>query len=165
MRYPSSFYRVLIFLMAFATIYSCNACGGGGGKPESTATTGGGLPDNTLPATSFEPPSPTALYGVTIPGLWFGINNATDSDIVAYAWWETRNDVPAGMPGNRWYNLVPIGGVPPGQTHILVLGANGRPWYEPARGLLSVRAYLRDGRTIDAKINYEPDIQSVWLVK
>ena len=106
------------------------------------------------------------MPAATLPGLWFGVSNQTDSDIVSYAWWETRPNIPPPFPGQRWFNLVPLGtGVAPGQERTLPVGEDGRPWYEPAPGALIVRAYLRDGRVLEATIHYAPPASAIWIVR
>jgi len=163
-------FRFLIALALVALGFVVCCCGGAGGPPSSSGpTVGGGGIDGPTPLTpgSFDPPIVApAADSSTLPGAWFGVSNQTTSDIVAYAWWETRDNVPPGMPGMRWYNLAPLGsGIAPGTTHLLTVGENGRPWYEPAVGLLAVRAYLRDGTIIDATILYVPTTSSVWVVR
>lgn len=144
-------------------------CGGSGGPPSSSdPTVGGGLADGpgSTPG-SFEPPAPNVPTATTLAGWAFGVRNDTTSDIVAYAWWETRDNVPPPFPGQRWYNLVPLGdGVNPGETQMLPPGDTGRPWYEPAFDTwIVVRAYLRDGRVIEGRIFYAPPTSAVWVVR
>lgn len=146
-------------------------CGGGGGPPSSSGpTVGGGLadgPGSTLTPGSFEPPAPNVPAGTTLPGWAFGVRNDTTSDIVAYAWWETRDNVPPPFPGQRWFNVVPLGdGVNPGEIRMLPQGNTDRPWYEPAFNTwIVVRAYLRDGRVIEGRIFYAPPTSAVWVVR
>lgn len=152
------------FALPFALALA--ACGGASSPPAPGGSAVGG--SGELPGQGAAPivPPPDAPAAATEPGPWFGVRNATGSDLVAYAWWETRANVPAPFPGGHWYNLVPLGeGVRPGEVRLLSVHEDGRPLYEPAFGPLDVVAYLRDGRVIAARILYAPTSSAVWIVR
>jgi hypothetical protein len=162
--------RVFAAAALVALGLSMCCCGGAGSPATSTGpTVGGGGLEGPGPGTvtSATPPSPTSPVATMLPGWALGVQNATTSDIVSYAWWEPRDNVPAPFPGGHWYNLVPLGdGVNPGETRTLPPGDTGRPFYEPEMGTWTlVRAYLRDGGVVEARVFYDPEVTAVWVVR
>lgn len=143
------------------------ACGGAGSAPTSSGPTTGG--SGEIPSAgpgAGTPPAATQAPGPMLPGPTFGVRNDTGEDLVAYAWWETRPNVPPPFPGQRWYNLAPLGrGVPPGGTSTLPLFEDGRPIYEPLVGMIVVRAYLRSGAVREAVVLHSPPTSAVWIVR
>ena len=157
------------FVLSLLVLASCGGGCGGASAPSAPAgpTVGGGLADGpgALTPGATLPPVPGPVSPATTAGPWFGVLNASTARILSFAWWETRPNYEGPYTEPHWFNIVPIVGVAPGQVWTLTVGKDGRPWYEPAPGLLSVRAYLSDGRMVDATIEYAPEAAAVWIVR
>lgn len=154
-----------------ALALALSACGGGtaGAPPVSApppASPPPGSPPALPPPPAPVPPAPGEPVPAMLPGLAYGIHNATGEPIVWFGWWETRVPQPVtGALEPGWVWIIPsTGSVAPGSTYVSSAsnGPYARP--QPPSGEVDVVAVGLSGTTYAARVTYAVPAASVWVV-
>lgn len=154
-----------------ALALALSACGGGtaGAPPVSApppASPPPAAPPVLPPPPAPVPPAPGEPVPAMLPGLAYGIHNATGEPIVWFGWWETRVPQPVtGALEPGWVWIIPsTGSVAPGSTYVSSAsnGPYARP--QPPSGEVDVVAVGLSGTTYAARVTYAVPAASVWVV-
>lgn len=162
--------RIPVFVLAFVLA----SCGGAGGAapsapppPPPVVPPPPGSPPALPPLPAPVPPAPGEPVPAMLPGLAYGIHNATGEPIVWFGWWETRVPQPVtGALEPGWVWIIPsTGSVAPGTTYVSSPSNGPYPRPQPEDGAeVDVVAVGLSGTTYAARVTYAVPAASVWVV-